>query len=429
MKILLLAPQPFYRDRGTPIAVDLVARALSERGDTVDLVTYHIGTDALHPNVRIHRIPRIPFVRDVPAGFSFRKVLCDLLLFAKALRMARDGRYDVVHAVEEAVFAAILIQRAFGIPFVYDMDSSLPQQLVGAYPFLLPFRGLFTLCEGWAVKKAQIVLPVCEPVAVMARRHRREGIVVLPDLVLPTVHAASSPHHPSLRETCGAGGPLVMYVGSLEKNRGIKLLLKSFAIASVRIPEAHLVIIGGTPAQMRSYRKLASRLGVAASVSLLGSRPVSDLAGLLAQADVLVSSQLQAINTPMKIYSYLASGKPVLATDLSAHRAILSEDSAVLADPNPEAFAAALIRLLSDPDLRRRLGESGARLVSDRYDYRHFRQRLWDAYHLLGLGRGRILFDFVVQSGERQTAMQEHTTPFDNPPDAGGDQQRRPPKP
>jgi hypothetical protein len=116
-----------------PIAVDLVARALSERGASVDLLTYHIGTDVSHRNVQIHRIPRVPFVRDVPAGFSFRKVLCSLALAVKGLKMARVARYDVVHAVEEAVFAAILILRLYGVPYVYDMDSSLPQQLVGAF--------------------------------------------------------------------------------------------------------------------------------------------------------------------------------------------------------------------------------------------------------------------------------------------------------
>jgi glycosyltransferase involved in cell wall biosynthesis len=383
MRILLLAPHPFYRDRGTPIAVDLAARALSERGDTVDLLTYHVGTDVSHRNVRIHRIPRVPFVRDVPAGFSFRKMLCSLVLAAKALEMARNCRYDVVHAVEEAVFVAILIHRLYGVPFVYDMDSSLPQQLVGAHPFLLPLRGWFVWCERWAVKNAQLVLPVCEPVAALARRHRREGIVMLPDVAVTTAYATSSPPPPSLRQKCSAHGPLVMYVGSLEKNRGIQLLLESFAIASVRVPDAHLAIIGGTAAQVKSYQGYADRLGLAASVSLMGSQPVSHLAGFLAQADVLVSAQLQEINTPMKIYSYLASGKAILATDISAHRAVVSENCAVLADPNPEAFAAALTRLLLDPHMRRRLGEAGLRLVSDRYDYSNFRQTLWAAYDLL----------------------------------------------
>jgi glycosyltransferase involved in cell wall biosynthesis len=404
MRILLLAPQPFYRDRGTPIAVDLVARALSERGDTVDLVTYHIGADVAHPNVQIHRIPRVPFVQDVPAGFSAGKTLCSLVLTAKALAMARKDHYDVVHAVEEAVRAAVLIRRLYGIPYVYDMDSSLPQQLVGAYPFLRPLLKWLTWSERWAVKNAQLVLPVCEPVAVLARRHRQDGIVMLPDIAVTTAYGPNSPRPYSVREECSASGPIVMYVGSLEKNRGIDLLLESFAIASGRVPDAHLAIIGGTAGQVQSYRRFADELGLAASVSLMGARPVSRLAGLLAQADILVSPQLQEINTPMKIYSYLASGKAVLATDLPAHRAVLSERCAILADPDPEAFGAALIRLLLDPHLRRSLGESGARVISDGHAYANFRERLSAAYDLLGLGGGAILPDFLSHSGHVRTA-------------------------
>jgi glycosyltransferase involved in cell wall biosynthesis len=390
LKVLLLAPQPFFRERGTPIAVDLVARALSERGNTIDLLTYHIGEEVSHRNVRIHRIPRVPFVRDVPAGFSLRKLVCSLLLTARALKMARNGGYDVVHAVEEAVFTAILIRWLYGVPFIYDMDSSLPQQVVNVVPVLRPLQGWMTLCERWAVNSAELVLAVCEPVAAAARQHRRHGIVLLPDVILSTVYAAGSPQRPSLREESGAHGPIVMYVGSLESNRGIKMLLESFAIALADVPHAHLVIIGGTHAQVASYQKLADQLGLAGSVSLLGSRPIGQLAGLLEQADVLVSSQLEETNTPMKIYSYLAAGKPVLATDLSAHRAIVDERSAVLAAPDPPAFAAALVRLLSDSHLRRRLGDSGLNLVAEKYDYANFRQRLWDAYDQLGLADGTI---------------------------------------
>jgi glycosyltransferase involved in cell wall biosynthesis len=404
MRILLLAPHPFYRDRGTPIAVDLVARALSERGDTVDLLTYHIGTAIRHANVQIHRIPRVFFVRDVPAGFSFRKMLCSLVLAAKALEMARKCRYDVVHAVEEAVFVAVLIRRLYGVPFIYDMDSSLPQQLVGAYPFLLPLMKLLTWCERSAVKNARLVLPVCEPVAALARQHRREGIVMLPDVAVTTAYATNSPPHPALRERCGRSGLLVMYVGSLEKNRGIRLLLESFVITLGRVPDAHLAIIGGTPAQVESYQAYADRLGLAASVSLLGSRPVSHLAGFLAEADVLVSPQLQEINTPMKIYSYLASGKAVVATNIAAHRAVVSENSAVLADPEPEAFAAALTRLLLDPALRRRLGEAGMGLLADGHHYSNFRQKLSAAYDLLGSGDRAIGPDLPPHSGDVQTA-------------------------
>ena len=62
MRILLLAPHPFYQERGTPIAVGLLAAALADRGETVDILTYHEGEDrAYGDNVTIHRIAPPPW--------------------------------------------------------------------------------------------------------------------------------------------------------------------------------------------------------------------------------------------------------------------------------------------------------------------------------------------------------------------------------
>ena len=69
MQVLLLAPHPFYQDRGTPIAVNMVLQALSDRGAHVDLVTYHEGRDIHHERVTVRRIPRLPGIRNLRPGF------------------------------------------------------------------------------------------------------------------------------------------------------------------------------------------------------------------------------------------------------------------------------------------------------------------------------------------------------------------------
>jgi len=386
MKVLVASPQPFYSERGTPIAVDHVVRALSERGDNVDVLTYHLGEDVDYANVRTHRIPPVPFIHDVPAGPSIRKLLCSMILFVKALRMARGGGFDVVHAVEEAAIVAARMRERSGIPFVYDMDSSMPLQTVATYPFLRPLLGRLCQLEQRLVRRAAVVLAASEPVSAVACRYRGDGIVTLPDISLIDGHAPAP--HGALNDLCAARGPLILYAGSLVKNRGISLLLDSFAIARNHGADAHLVIIGGTPTQIAGHQSHARRLGLAPSVTFLGPRPVRDLGGYLAQAEILVSPQIEAMNTPMKIYSYLASAKPILATDLPAHRAVVDGASAMLAEPRPQAFAEALSRLLSDPDLCRRLGEQGLRIAGNGHDYVHFRRKLWDVYGDLERGNG-----------------------------------------
>jgi hypothetical protein len=125
VKILLLAPHPFYQARGTPIAVRTVLEFLSERGDTVDVLTYAEGSEVSIPNCTVHRIPRVPGLQGIRPGFSVKKVLSDILMVGSCLRLVRRTRYDLIHAVEESAFIAAAMRALTGVPYVYDMDSSL----------------------------------------------------------------------------------------------------------------------------------------------------------------------------------------------------------------------------------------------------------------------------------------------------------------
>ena len=142
MKILVLAPHPFFQARGTPLAVRTVLEFLSARGHQVDVLTLHEGEDVTIADCRIHRIPRLPGIRNVRAGFSMKKVVCDGVMVVECLRMVRRTRYDLIHAVEESAFIAAIASAVSGIPYIYDMDSSLAEQLVERFPrihSLLPF--------------------------------------------------------------------------------------------------------------------------------------------------------------------------------------------------------------------------------------------------------------------------------------------------
>ncbi len=185
MNVLMLAPHPFYQARGTPIAVDLVLRVLSSHGEVVDVVTFAEGKDVHYANVRLHRTPAFMFTRNIRPGFSGKKLICDLFLFIKAVRLVRAGHYDLVHAGEEAVFMALFIKKVFGIPYVYDMDSSLVGQLIDKYPSLQFVKGLLQAFEGAAVKNAEAVIPVCRALATEVQRYSpSKKIVVIPDISL-----------------------------------------------------------------------------------------------------------------------------------------------------------------------------------------------------------------------------------------------------
>ncbi len=377
MKVLLLAPQPFFVERGTPIAVRLLAETLCAAGHEVDLLTYHEGEDVSFPGLRVLRIPRLPLVRGVPIGFSWKKLVCDAALVFAFLRLARPGRYQVIHAGEETVFPAALVARRRGAALVYDMDSDLSDQLLGRRPLLRGLRGVLEAAERWALRRADLTLAVCPRLADKARALAPGARVrVLEDAALGEGCAGPAE---DLRALAGAGDALALYVGNLERYQGIDLLLEALALVGADLPLT-LVVVGGAPRDVERYRGRAADLGLGSHVRFLGPRPVRALGGLLAQADILVSPRVQGENTPMKIYSYLASGRCTLATDIASHTQALDDSCALLAPPEPAALAVALRRLAADAGLRETLGRAGAARARERFSPEAYRAKLLAAY-------------------------------------------------
>jgi glycosyltransferase involved in cell wall biosynthesis len=375
VKILLLAPHPFYQARGTPIAVKSVLEFLSERGDSVDVLTYSEGADVEIPNCRVHRIPRVPGLRNIRAGFSFKKVICDVLMVAACLGMMRRTRYDLIHAVEESAFIATAMRPLSGVPYVYDMDSSLAEQMVDAYPALSFAFPALRHMEAVAIRRSIGVLTVCAALEDIALAHdpdqtvgRVEDTTLLPD---------GEPDGRNRRPLPGVGGgPVAMYVGNLEPYQGIDLLLEGFRHTLGKVPNAKLVIVGGREEDIARYRERAERLGIASSVAFMGPRPIASLPSLLRQADVLVSPRLKGLNTPMKIYSYLDSGSAVLATRLRTHTQVLDDRLAYLVDPEPSALGRGLAELMSDSELRSRLATTAKEYVRREHTPQAARRKL-----------------------------------------------------
>jgi glycosyltransferase involved in cell wall biosynthesis len=375
VKILLLAPHPFYQARGTPIAVKAVLEFLSERGHSVDVLTYSEGADVEIPNCNVYRTLRVPGLTNIRAGFSFKKIVSDVLMVASCLGMMRRTRYDLVHAVEESAFIASGMRTFSGVPYVYDMDSSLPEQMVERYPSLGFISPAFRRMEAVAIRRSIGVLTVCAALEDIALAHdpakpvgRVEDTTLLP---------VGEPAGRDGRMLPGTdGGPVAMYVGNLEPYQGIDLLLEGFRHTLGAIPDARLVIVGGREDDIVRYRARAERLGMVSAVVFMVPRPTRLLPGLLAQADVLVSPRLKGLNTPMKIYSYLDSGSAVLATRLRTHTQVLDDNLAYLVDPEPAALGQGLAALLRDPELRSRLATSAKAYVQREYTPQAARRKL-----------------------------------------------------
>jgi glycosyltransferase involved in cell wall biosynthesis len=384
MKLLLLAPSPFFQDRGTPIAVRLLVTALGAHGFEIDLLTYPEGEDVELPNCRILRTRALPCVRHIKPGFSFKKVACDVLMLFKARALARSNRYDAVHAVEEAVFIAKRLKRSYRLPYIYDMDSSLAEQMMEKYALLRPLSWVLRSFEKGAVRASSGVIAVCRVLEEKARRLAPgKPVLRLEDVPLSRDPAAAVEN---LREAYAIPGRIVMYVGNLEYYQGIGLLLDSFKILAASRTDVWLVVVGGNAVSIAGRMSSAQKLGIGSRVRFVGQRPLKQLFGFLAQADVLVSPRVKGSNTPMKIYSYLDSGVPVLATDLPTHTQVLDDRIALLVAPEPQAMAAGLAKLLDDGELRLRLARNARERVNREFSPEAFAKKLCAFYDGLALG-------------------------------------------
>jgi glycosyltransferase involved in cell wall biosynthesis len=387
MRVLLIAPQAWYIDRGTPIDVDIMLRALSNRGDEVDLVCYPYGEDRVYEHVTVHRGlgPRSFLPRP---GFSVGKLVLDALLVPKVLRLAFTRRYDVVHAGEEAVFLALLLKWLRGFPFVYDMDSSIAQQMVEQMSFLKALAPVFNAMEAFVIRRAVAAAPVCHALAELAEERGAAHVVTLHDisqLSQPLPEPAGL-----LAEEWGIERPAILYVGNFQPYQGVDLLIDAFAAAVEQGAESDLVIAGGTQRGIDKYRKKAEALGVADRTHLIGHWPNDRLGELLTEASIIVSPRIRGINTPMKVFPYLHSGVPVLVTEIPTHTQILDSRVAALAPPDPASMAAEMIRLERDPELRERLGRAGREFVEANHTFESH------------LGRVNALYDHVLEALPRR---------------------------
>jgi glycosyltransferase involved in cell wall biosynthesis len=171
-----------------------------------------------------------------------------------------------------------------------------------------------------------------------------------------------------------------MYVGNLQRYQGIDLMLEAFAAVAPAYPESVLIIVGGNLDQIGAYSRKAARWKVLDRVRFVGQIPIDSLAQTLSFSDILVSPRISGENTPMKLYSYLMSGRPVLATRLPTHLQVVGDDQALLVEPTVDAMAKGMRALIDSPELRERLGAAGRELVDQHYNHDSFHQRLQAFY-------------------------------------------------
>jgi len=355
MRMLVISPQPFFTPRGTPFSVYYRALVMAEQGVEIDLLTYGAGEDVDIPGVRIVRIPRVRFLEPIPVGPSGKKIVLDMLMFLWTIGLLIKHRYSVVHAHEESVFWCRFLKPLFRFRLIYDMHSSLPQQLTNfkftKSRFLI---GAFKWLEDNALRAADAVITICPDLrdyalstGLSGDRHLLIENSIFDDVRLKKKAAATS-GGANVAQTFDPRFPVILYAGTFEAYQGIDVLVRAFAVVAARRLDARLWLVGGTEAQVRRARDLVTELGLTDACVLTGVVPKAQALRYTADAAILVSPRLHGTNTPLKIYEQLASGKPLVATRIWSHTQVLDEKVCYLVDPEPQSMADGLLLALAD---------------------------------------------------------------------------------
>jgi glycosyltransferase involved in cell wall biosynthesis len=372
MKMLVVAPQPFFWPRGTPLSVYYRALVMAEQGVDIDLLAYGTGQDVDIPGVRVVRIPRIRVFEPIPIGPSWKKLFLDGFMILWTIALLLRYRYRVVHAHEEAVFWCRMLKPIFRFNLIYDMHSSLPQQLTN-FKFTRSkwLVKTFKWLEDSCLRAATAVITICPALQgyaleteVPPERHFLIENCIFEDVKLRKKAKSDAPLDArSAAVQFNPSQPTVLYAGTFEAYQGIDVLVKAFAIVAQQRSGARLLIAGGTEAQVGEIRSLVKALNLDDVCLLTGRVSKSEAMRYTREAQVLVSSRIDGTNTPLKIYEQLASGKPLVATRIWSHTQVLDDRTCYLVEPTPESMAVGLLEALDD------LGRNTERVANARALY------------------------------------------------------------
>ena len=352
----MLAPTPYFSDRGCHVRIYEEAHALCALGHDVRIITYHLGRDM--PGIPVIRIPRIPWYSKHEAGPSLHKLYLDLLLFFKAAQTIPDFRPDVIHAhLHEGAFIGLLLRKLCGVPLLFDYQGSLTGECVdhGFFDASSLSARLFRRIELKINRSAdRIITSSGAGASSLIEEWGIEPRTVTPliDGVDTDIFCAGSQAEARAALGIASDVPVVAYLGLMNRYQGTDLLLESIEIVQSKGIKA-LFLIMGFPDQ--HYREATEARRLSDMIRFTGKVNYADAPLMLSAADLAVAPKLSPTEANGKIFNYMACGLPVVAFDTAVNREILG-DAGVYADFGDAAdFAAKIMQLLGDHALRSNL--------------------------------------------------------------------------
>jgi len=352
--------------------VELVSN-LRRMGRRVRWIARDSGGSKMWPDPFFHRVSRAP----KPASDMMRLLQLLLSMARGAYYIFRHaGNCDLIYSRDRfSLLLALLPSKLLKKPIVYEVNGLTSEQrkMHGDHILNRLYVWLLETLDGIAFRSAVRVVCVTDAIRnFYTERHPEyagkirtvnNGVSTELFRPLPIDEEVSS-----LRKRLGfdEGDEIVAYVGNLSLWQGIEYLVRSAPMILEKDPAVRFMVVGYGPTY-DMCRELAEELGVADKFRFVGQTPYSSLPHYVNLADVCVAPYTRDIpNCPIKIYEYLACGKPVVCSDIPGIDNLRDTGALALIEPcNAEALATALLEALADMDARAAQRKLGPKVVSE----------------------------------------------------------------
>jgi glycosyltransferase involved in cell wall biosynthesis len=354
----MVAPTPYFADRGCHVRIYEEARALRSLGHDVRIATYHIGRDM--PGIPVVRIPRIPWYDRLEAGPSWHKLYLDLLLLCRAAAFSLRFRPHVIHAhLHEGAGIGCLLKLMTRIPLVFDYQGSLSGECID--------HGFFKAGSLMARIFGRIERAIngCADRIVTSSsagyNELRDTWGVAPGRMVSVIDGVDTkqfrPHdRQDARKHLGIAPdvPVVAYLGIMNAYQGTDLLLDVIALLKARGVRVHFLVMGFPHER---YQAAAEAKGISDMITFTGKIDYNDAPLFLSAADLAVSPKLSLTEANGKLFNYMACALPVVVFDTPVNREILGDTGIYARLGDSADFAERIAALLADRDGLKGQGE------------------------------------------------------------------------
>ena len=374
VRILYLTDIRFPLERANGIQSMETCHALAQRGHEVTLIVRPDTETPPRDPFAFYGLPRIPtlHVEVVPVTGPAAARRAGYLTFAIGRSIGR-ARQDVLYTRDLVLASLVMgLPGALRAPVVYeahtvaaDAARARPALLTGAAPASAPKLRRLEARDRRVWRGADGYVTITDGLRRELERRfgPRPRVAVIPDGVRLTPPSDLQPPTSDRPFTIG-------YAGHLYPWKGVDLIVEAVAA----MPETRALIVGGHDQEpdLARVKAFATELDCVNRITFTGLIPPADVAATLRETDVLVlpnprSALSDAHTSPLKLFEYMAAGRPIVASDLPSIGEVLRDgENAVLVEPgNPQAFVAGLQRIKDDTALAGRLAAQAAEDVRD----------------------------------------------------------------